>query len=1133
MLALLALVTLVFAQATTPIAPSPFDEVHELELSEEDEALVEARGPAQLVELEVEFEGTLHIWTTSELDLFLRVEDADDSELLAEDDNSGGGVTPYLRLEVSEGDVVAVIVAGLEGALGSAALHLIAAPETKATREAAAAVTQALSEAARLKSEGDFAGPRELLRTALDAPGNTEGQQHSQGIADALWAGGFAAYNVGSTDTCFGAWSRARAHRERTLPADHPDLLSARSNLANLLEAMGDLAGARVLQEAVLAGYERTLPADHPFLLGARHNLASSMWAMGDLAGARALREAVLAARERTQPADHPDLLGARANLAVSMQTMGDLSGARVLQEAVLAGYERTLPADHPYLLSARNNLASSMWAMGDLAGARALQEAVLAGYERTLPADHPQLLRTRNNLANSMWAMGDLADARALQEAVLAGYERTLPADQPFLLGARANLANSMQSMGDLAGARALLEAVLAGYERTLPADHPDLLSARNNLANSMQTMGDLGGARALQEAVLAARERTQPADHPDLLLARAGLALSMYAMGDLAGARALLPALCAGMRARILASLALAPRQVRQTVGSEDPRLASAYFLSESADSRLQSVVFELTETMRAVAGEAARSLAQADGDPELAHLFEQADEVRRTLNNLIAGTGSDEVDSDAISDEVARLSFERDRLERAASRLLAERGVVTQPVEIKELVSALEAQEAIVGYRRLPHWYKNEESGLLEVGIDHLLAHVLRPDGTLTRVDLGPAEELEGLASAWRAALGAPLLRGVALEKDAENAEAIAGARLRERILDPILEVAGDDVQRLFVCADDLVFLLPIDALPLDDEGAERVGDQMSIISEVSFARLMVPQLATSSAPSLLSLGGVDYDAEGAAAQGVVAASAPIFEETSISVEDETPEGDASESRGTRSGMSASFRKLPQSRREAEATADVFEEAFEVEPVLLTREDTTKATLFEAASGKRYVHLATHGWFAPESVRSTEDASSQSGSFMRMSAEERVAGLAPMTLCGLAMAGANHGRDSLGRVTGILTAEELCSLDLSHCELAVLSACETNVGIRRAGQGIQSLQAALYAAGARTSITSLWKVDDAATRDLMETFYSNLWLEGMGKAEALWQAKKALRDGGDPPANWAGWVLTGDPD
>ena len=147
--------------------------------------------------------------------------------------------------------------------------------------------------------------------------------------------------------------------------------------------------------------------------------------------------------------------------------------------------------------------------------------------------------------------------------------------------------------------------------------------------------------------------------------------------------------------------------------------------------------------------------------------------------------------------------------------------------------------------------------------------------------------------------------------------------------------------------------------------------------------------------------------------------------------------------------------------------------------------------------------------------------------------MSVEERVTGFAPMTLCGLALAGANHGRDPLGRVTGILTAAELCSLDLSQCELAVLSACETNVGIRRAGQGIRSLQAALYAAGARTSITSLWKVDDAATRRLMELFYSNLWLEKLPKSEALWSAKRTLREEGFAPSMWAGWVLTGDPD
>ena len=112
-------------------------------------------------------------------------------------------------------------------------------------------------------------------------------------------------------------------------------------------------------------------------------------------------------------------------------------------------------------------------------------------------------------------------------------------------------------------------------------------------------------------------------------------------------------------------------------------------------------------------------------------------------------------------------------------------------------------------------------------------------------------------------------------------------------------------------------------------------------------------------------------------------------------------------------------------------------------------------------------------------------------------------------------------------------MITAEEFAGLDLSGCELAVLSACETNVGITRAGQGIQSLQAALHAAGARSVITSLWKVPDEETQRLMEDFYERLWSGGATKSRALFEAKLAMRAAGHPSRDWAGWVLTGDPD
>ncbi len=111
--------------------------------------------------------------------------------------------------------------------------------------------------------------------------------------------------------------------------------------------------------------------------------------------------------------------------------------------------------------------------------------------------------------------------------------------------------------------------------------------------------------------------------------------------------------------------------------------------------------------------------------------------------------------------------------------------------------------------------------------------------------------------------------------------------------------------------------------------------------------------------------------------------------------------------------------------------------------------------------------------------------------------------------------------------------MTAKELAGVDLSSCELAVLSACESNVGVRRAGEGIQSLKSALHTAGVRTAITSLWKVDDSATRLLMECFYTYLWIDGLRKADALWRAKCDLRADGHPLREWAPWVLSGNPD
>ncbi len=975
----LALLIFAASQHAETLPPSPYDEVYVLELTVDDPALVEGRGPTVMVELEIEFSGTLHLWTRSELDLFLRVEDTSDGRLLAEDDDSGGGNVPYVRREVEEGARLVVLIASTgPEALGPLELHVVAAPETKATREAALRATDGLAEVQRLQQEGNPDAARSLIAELLSELLSTSGSRESEAIAGACWELGFLGREAGDLASSRAPWAAVRNHRERTLPAGDPLLLAAGDNLALTMRELGDLHGARALQEAVLEGRERTLPADHLALL-------------------------------RT-----------RQNLAVTMTEMGDLPGARALQEAVLAGFERTLPADHPYLLNAQLSLATTMADMGDLSGARALQEAVLAAHERTLPADHP------------------------------------------YLLAALANLATTIEEMGDLAGTRALQEAVLAACERTLSADHPYLLGARHNLARAMLEVGDLPGARGLIGPQVA------------------------------------------GMRALVLGSLALAPRQATEAVEAAAYLLANVLFLTRTGDPDRQASVFELQETMRMVTGEAARALRGAE-NPDIRARLDEAGRVRAALGDLSSRSSS--LDPAAFSAELTRLMQERDRLEREASRLQAEREVATRGVEIGPLAQALGEDAALVTYRRIEHWDLVEGKGLIRARSDHLLAHALAPDGSLLRIDLGEAAELEELVTAWRSAVGAPLLRGLAAEEEDEgDREQAAGEALRARLLDPVLAVLGEGVERLHVCADDLVFLVPLDALPF--EGG-RIGDRWSLANEVSCARLVAPSRPVEDGRGLLALGGVDYDA-GA--------------ETEAAEEPASP---------TRSAMPHKFSRLLQTRFEAETTGALCEDLLGLEPVVLTRKDATKAALFEQASGKRWLHLATHGWFVDEATKSTLDEVPGERGWASMGVEERVSGMAPMLLCGVALAGANNPIDSLGRGPGILTAEELCSLDLSSCELAVLSGCETNAGIRRAGQGIQSLQAALYAAGARSSITSLWKVDDAATRRLFELFYTKLWEEHLPKAQALWQAKRALRDEGAPVRDWAAWVLTGDPE
>jgi CHAT domain-containing protein len=151
-------------------------------------------------------------------------------------------------------------------------------------------------------------------------------------------------------------------------------------------------------------------------------------------------------------------------------------------------------------------------------------------------------------------------------------------------------------------------------------------------------------------------------------------------------------------------------------------------------------------------------------------------------------------------------------------------------------------------------------------------------------------------------------------------------------------------------------------------------------------------------------------------------------------------------------------------------------------------------------------RYLHLASHAFFeAPTPAPALPRRVAEGFPSFGEERGQRTYGRNPLLLSGLVLAGANQSPEK-----GLVTAEEVSSLDLRGLDLAVLSACETGRGKVTAGEGVQGLQQAFQAAGARTLVVSLWNVDDAATSVLMEEFYANLWQKKLSKLEALRQAQ-----------------------
>ena len=749
-------------------------------------------------------------------------------------------------------------------------------------------------------------------------------------------------------------------------------------------------------------------------------------------------------------------------------------------------------------------------------------------GAESQPPANQPQeqqkpslwmrltgpakLARLRGQVAE-FTEQGRYDAALPLAEQAVGLCEQLYGKNHPDYAVALSWMAHVLSGMGDYVKAEPLYRQALGICKKSFGEQHPDYATSLNNLATLYTKMGEYDKSEPLYRQVLEIRKKSLGEQHPDYATSLDNLAELYHTMGEYGKAEPLYRQALeqqvaylrrtvgwvAESRAMALRGQLVRPGPLLSTMRKLDRDALAAY----EALWRSEAVVTRALSQRR-------RSAADM---PEAQPLFERLLGVQQQLAQLLLSPPQ-QASPQTVAGRIDELERQKEELEEQLARLsLAfRRELEAEQAGPTELANALRPGSVLVELAAVPLLEKDPKTNRLEAEA-HYEAFVLRrcasgPRPEAAWVHLGPIKPIEEAAAAWRRLIA----RGEGLAAGADHPATL----LRGMVWDKLEPHLGGATDVYLVCRGPLAFV-PWSALPGSQPGTclvEQYNIMLAAHGQELYRGLTEP---ASVRGGLLAVGDVDYDRRPGRAVGDLLAGRPA----------------GPVSRAAAPTAERAWRPLPGTVEEIRAIAEFWGRRGPY--VELRGERAGETAVRMRLPGNRYVHLATHGFFADPKYGSIFDFGRTDGSWataidlfmspreLRQRRQQAVL-RNPLVLSGVVLAGANLGpqSDGLGLPTGedgILTAEEIAFSDLRGTELVVLSACDTGLGKVAGGEGVMGLVRAFHLAGARNVVASLWKVDDQATAAMMRVFYHKLWQENKPPAVALRETQLLFYRGGIP--------------